>query len=128
MSGNDEVHFECRTASQLAVEFDAVKRYVRRLRNARGLVWFDEKAGAIYLYSPIHPGGYEVDTDSLKTAADLVNWIYHLKDKMWFSIQHLADLLDVVKENCGDPRNWPPPKPRRRARRVGHPRLRLSEQ
>jgi hypothetical protein len=106
MSGDDEPDFEYKTMSELAVEFDAVERHDREGRQARGLVWFDKQVGAINLHSRIYAGGYEVDTDDLKTAADLVDLIYHLKGKSWFSIQHLADLLDVVKESCGDPRNW----------------------
>ena len=94
------------TVAQLSEAAKILGGQDRAARRARGLVCFDGKAGAIYLYSAVHPDGYEVDTDRLKTAAQLVNWIYHLRGKIWFSDQHLSDFLAVVQESCGDPRSW----------------------
>ena len=114
---NRLVDLEARTMTQVAADGQALDRYRRNSRRARGLVAFDPEVGVIYLYSAVFSDGYEVDTDRLTTAAELVDWIYHLRGKLWFSDQHLADFLAVVRESCGDPRTWGKRRGGRRRRR-----------
>ena len=99
-------HFEYWSVTDLAVQEPEPRQDEHEAEAVQELVHFDKTAGVIYLNVMDCPTGYEVDTSTLRTAAGLVDWIYHLRTKPWFSSQHLADFLTVVKESCGDPRNW----------------------
>jgi len=72
----------------------------------RNLVWWDEKLDGFLLnegdgstYGPVLPADE-------RTHSELVDWIFHLRDKVWFTAQHLDDLLQLIPKHIGHPRNW----------------------
>jgi hypothetical protein len=48
-----------------------------------------------------------LEDDSTNTLFELVDTIYHMREKAWFTQQQLSDFLDLVQEHLGDPRSWP---------------------
>ena len=100
MSTDDEpkIQFENWSAIEMAVQEPELLPGDHEDNAHQELVHFDETDGVIYLNVMDCPTGYGVDTASLNTAEELVDWIYHLRTKPWFSAQHLADFLRGCEE------------------------------
>ena len=50
---------------------------------------------------PVCAGTYDIDLSDCQTPLELVGWIHHLGDKVWFSHEHARDLCAVVAAHFG---------------------------
>lgn len=54
-------------------------------------------AGRLVLAHIDHPS-YEIDCRQIKTSADLLDWVWHLRHKPWVCPEDIFDLLDLMDD------------------------------
>lgn len=54
-------------------------------------------AGRLVLAHKDRPS-YEIDCERIKTSADLLDWVFHLRGKYWVAAEDLIDLLDLMDD------------------------------
>jgi hypothetical protein len=73
---------------------------------SRKLVWHVKGEGFYFDDGTAEHYGPLGDDQVNASHSELVDSIYHLRDKSWFTPQHLEDFLELVEAHLGDPRNW----------------------
>ncbi len=72
----------------------------------RGLVVWDESTRCITFEAVkgTSATASPISLDRIQTPADLINMIAHMKEKSWFTDQHLADFVTLAMTLCNYPR------------------------
>lgn len=84
--------FRCYTMTELFEKTDADRRRIARI-----LRWgsWRLKPG---IWTLVHDQGYEVYLDECRTSAELLDWVFQVRNKRWATPEVMVDLLQAIHD------------------------------